>query len=57
MWTPLTVIEPLAALLRNDLFTRIGHADEIIYSQGLMDGMLFGYCVTLVSSGAGKITV
>ena len=31
--------------------------DEIIYSEGLMDGILFGYWVALVGRGIEKIVV
>ena len=31
--------------------------DEIIYIEGLMDGMLFGYWAALVGRGIGKIIV
>ena len=31
--------------------------DEIIFSQGLMEGMVFGYWVARVSQGVEKITV
>jgi hypothetical protein len=35
----------------------INRQDEIIYSQGRMDGMMFGYWVALVGQGAEKIKV
>ena len=35
----------------------INRQDEIIYSQGLMDGIMFGYWVALVSRGVEKIVV
>ena len=31
--------------------------DEIIFSQGLMEGMVFGYWVARVSQGVEKITI
>jgi hypothetical protein len=31
--------------------------DELIYSQGLMDGILFGYWAAVVGQGMGKIVV
>ena len=31
--------------------------DELIYSQGLMDGILFGYWAAVVGEGMGKIKV
>lgn len=31
--------------------------DEIIYTQGLMEGILWGYWVAVVALGAGKIQV
>ena len=31
--------------------------DEMIYSQGLMDGILFGYWAAVVGEGMGKIKV
>ncbi len=31
--------------------------DELIYSQGLMDGILFGYWAAVVGQGTGKIMV
>ncbi len=31
--------------------------DELIYSQGLMDGILFGYWAVVVGQGTGKIMV
>ena len=36
---------------------QINRQDEIIYSQGLMDGIMFGYWVALVSRGVEKIVV
>jgi hypothetical protein len=36
---------------------QMNRQDEIIYSQALMDGMIFGYWVAIVSQGIGKISV
>ena len=36
---------------------QINRQDELIYSQGLTDGMMFGYWVAMVSEGVGKIVV
>jgi hypothetical protein len=36
---------------------QINRQDELIYSQGLTDGMIFGYWVALVSGSVGKIVV
>lgn len=36
---------------------QINRQDEIIYSHGLMDGIVFGYWVAMVSHGVEKITV
>jgi hypothetical protein len=36
---------------------QMNRQDEIIFSQGLMDGMVFGYWVALVSLGLEKIIV
>jgi hypothetical protein len=35
----------------------INRQDEIIYSEGLMDGIMFGYWVALVGRGVGKIGI
>jgi hypothetical protein len=31
--------------------------DEIVYSEGLMDGIMFGYWVAMVGRGVGKNVV
>jgi hypothetical protein len=36
---------------------QMNRQDEIIFSQGLMEGMIFGYWVVRVSLGLEKITV
>ncbi len=36
---------------------QMNRSDEIIYSQALMDGILFGYWVAVMGRGVGKIRV
>ncbi len=38
-------------------FNQICRRDELIYSGALMDGILIGYWVAMVSRGVGKIVV
>ncbi|MCL6591963.1 MAG: hypothetical protein K6U80_18690 [Firmicutes bacterium] len=37
--------------------SQMNRQDEVIYCQGLMDGMIFGYWVAIVSRRIGKISV
>lgn len=36
---------------------QMNRQDELIYSEGLMDGILFGYWVTVVGRGVEKVKV
>lgn len=36
---------------------RMNRQDELLYSEGLMDGILFGYWVALIGGGVEKIRV
>ena len=36
---------------------QMNRQDELIYSEALMDGIMFGYWVALVGRGVGKIVV
>ena len=41
----------------NNWIYPVNRQDEIIYSQGLMDGMVFGYWVAAVGQGVEKIVI
>ncbi|TCL61935.1 hypothetical protein EDC14_103037 [Hydrogenispora ethanolica] len=41
----------------SERMAQMNRQDELIYSEALMDGILFGYWVALVGRGMGKINI